>query len=122
VFGNDNQIYNNTIVGGVLYVRDNGNRVQNNIATGGIENLGSNTLSNNLQSDPGFVNAAGGNFRIATAGSPAIDTGVGLSAVTTDFDKRPRPQGARFDIGAYEYTGSAPRPLSAPTNLRIAGR
>jgi hypothetical protein len=122
VFGNDNQIYNNTIVGGVLYVRDNGNRVQNNIATGGIENLGSNTLSNNLQSDPGFVNAAGDNFRIATAGSPAIDTGVGLRAVTTDFDKRPRPQGARFDIGAYEYTGSAPRPLSAPTNLRIAGR
>ncbi len=38
------------------------------------------------------------------AGSPAIDAGVDVSAegVTTDYNGNPRPQGAAYDIGAYE--------------------
>lgn len=38
------------------------------------------------------------------AGSPAIDGGVDVSAegVTTDYNGAPRPQGAAYDIGAYE--------------------
>jgi hypothetical protein len=38
------------------------------------------------------------------AGSPAIDAGVDVSAegVTTDYNGDPRPQGAAYDIGAYE--------------------
>jgi len=38
------------------------------------------------------------------AGSPAIDAGADVSAegVTTDYNGDPRPQGAAYDIGAYE--------------------
>jgi hypothetical protein len=37
------------------------------------------------------------------AGSPAIDMGMAHGDVTHDFDHRPRPAGAGFDAGAYEY-------------------
>lgn len=37
------------------------------------------------------------------SGSPAIDAGVTLSAVTVDYDGVSRPQGSADDIGAYEY-------------------
>jgi Putative Ig domain/Abnormal spindle-like microcephaly-assoc'd, ASPM-SPD-2-Hydin/Immunoglobulin domain/Immunoglobulin I-set domain/Protein of unknown function (DUF1565) len=36
-------------------------------------------------------------------GSPAIDAGVTLSDVPMDYAGTPRPQGTRFDIGAFEY-------------------
>jgi parallel beta-helix repeat protein len=120
----NNTIYNNGEAG--IYIDKDGNDVRNNIifnnrGEGNIVNLGSNTLSNNLTTNPKFVNAGTGDFRLQ-AGSPAIDMGVTISAVTTDFDKRPRPQGTRFDIGAYEYTGSAPRPLSASTTTDFKTR
>jgi hypothetical protein len=39
------------------------------------------------------------------SGSPAIDSGVSVGFVSSDFDDVPRPQppGDAFDIGAYEY-------------------
>src|SRR5262249_39028457 len=54
--------------------------------------------------DPLFADAAAGDFR-PVAGSPAIDMGLDLSAdgVSSDIDGVPRPQGAGFDIGAFEY-------------------
>jgi hypothetical protein len=36
-------------------------------------------------------------------GSPAIDMGLTLLDVPIDYDGTPRPQGIRFDIGAFEY-------------------
>jgi hypothetical protein len=51
--------------------------------------------------DPKFVNPAGGDFHLQV-GSPAIDTGSSLNAPVTDFDGNSRPQGAGYDIGAYE--------------------
>lgn len=42
------------------------------------------------------------------AGSPAIDAGVPVSGLNADFDGRPRPAGAGYDLGAYEYSALAP--------------
>jgi hypothetical protein len=63
----------------------------------------------NLTNEPGFVDAAAGNYRLRP-GSPCIDAGTNLSAIlTSDLDGRPRPVDgngdglAVFDIGAYEY-------------------
>ena len=42
------------------------------------------------------------------AGSPAIDAGRTLAAVTHDYNGAARPAGAAFDIGAYEYGATAP--------------
>jgi hypothetical protein len=54
-----------------------------------------------INSDPLFVNPAAGNYHLQ-AGSPARDAGLSLPGVPLDFDGIPRPQGAGFDIGAYE--------------------
>jgi hypothetical protein len=56
---------------------------------------------------PGFVNApatplSSPNFSLI-ARSPAIDAGLPLTAIREAFDGTPRPQGAAYDIGAYEY-------------------
>jgi hypothetical protein len=60
------------------------------------------TLANNqVDTDPVLVEAPL-DFRLR-AGSPAIDAGQALAGVRVDFDGRPRPQGARHDIGAYEH-------------------
>jgi parallel beta-helix repeat protein len=108
--------YNNTSYGNNvgLEIGKSGGEYRNNILYNNhetnIADKGSNTLSNNLTTNPRFVNAAAGDFHLQ-AGSPAIDRGVTVSKVSTDCDKKPRPQGAGFDMGAYEYTGHTP---SAP--------
>ena len=57
----------------------------------------------NISSDPMFMDAANGDFRLQT-GSPCIDAGfTGLSVGETDLDGNPRIQGTRVDMGAYEY-------------------
>lgn len=55
----------------------------------------------NLFSEPRFVDPLQNNFHLR-AKSTAIDNGfdIGLSV---DLDGNPRPQGAEYDIGAYEY-------------------
>lgn len=56
----------------------------------------------NVEGDPGFVDSSNGDFRLRE-GSPAIDAGTSNSAPGFDYAGKPRPQGAGFDIGAYEY-------------------
>ncbi|MGZ3797794.1 MAG: choice-of-anchor Q domain-containing protein, partial [Pseudobdellovibrionaceae bacterium] len=70
--------------------------------------------------DPKFVNAAAYDYRLQS-NSPAIDKGTPIAALTYDAIGVPRPTGAGYDIGAYEYTSGATSTilLSAPTNLRI---
>jgi parallel beta-helix repeat protein len=61
------------------------------------------TESNNLNAIPLFVNVSAENFRLQSS-SPAIDRGFNLlPSVLTDFDGTPRPRGAGFDIGAFEF-------------------
>lgn len=52
--------------------------------------------------DPGFVNPAGDNYRLRPD-SPLLDAGEpNVDGSALDLDGRPRPNGAGFDIGAYE--------------------
>jgi hypothetical protein len=80
------------------------------------------TLVNTVTGDPLFINYTGdqtGDYHLQ-ATSPAIDHGTSLGAPSSDFDGNPRPQGAGYDIGGYEYVGSyvgsKPNP---PTNLTV---
>jgi len=110
-------IYNNT-----LYTHSNfgikvdaaatGASVKNNIVylSQGITNNGGATVSNNLTTDPSFVNAASNNFHLGDT-SAAREAGVTLAEVPTDKDGNARPQGLAYEIGAYEET-----PVSLPTN------
>jgi hypothetical protein len=56
-----------------------------------------------VSSDPMFVNAATGNFRVSTS-SPAVNKGSAAvsSLVITDMDGSARPKGGAYDIGAFE--------------------
>jgi hypothetical protein len=65
--------------------------------------------TNQLGVDPLFVNAAALNFHLQS-NSPAIDTGVTVPQVTTDFDGVTRPQGAAYDVGAFEYIPATTSP------------
>ncbi len=57
-----------------------------------------------LNVDPQFVDRSNYNYRLS-AGSPGIDAGVSITNWTspTDINGTNRPQGAGWDIGAYEY-------------------
>jgi hypothetical protein len=54
-----------------------------------------------------FQDAAGHDYHLA-AGSAAVDAGVTLAQVLHDRDGVARPQGAGYDVGAYEWTDSPP--------------
>jgi hypothetical protein len=58
--------------------------------------------NNDQQVDPGFTGASSGNYKL-TSGSSVIDKGIILSDVSDDFSGTVRPQGASYDIGAYEF-------------------
>jgi parallel beta-helix repeat protein len=108
------KIYSNTVFNNYGYGIDidtssTGVVVRNNISTNNrsaaINNQASGTIiSNNMTSDPRFVNPALNDFRLQS-GSGAIDTGFDLSTIgiTTDLLGVNRPQGSGFDLGAYEY-------------------
>ncbi|MCK4448132.1 MAG: T9SS type A sorting domain-containing protein [Candidatus Marinimicrobia bacterium] len=71
--------------------------------------------------DPKFVNPAEADFHLQ-GDSPAIDSGSPVDAPDFDFDGNPRPQGAGYDIGAYEYmqVGSEEKPVSLPQIYRLS--
>src|SRR5262249_10384362 len=80
---------------------------------------GSGTIADhntNRSINPLFVNAAAFDFALQAA-SPAIDAGMMLSAVPTDLVGIPRPQGAGYDIGAYESVADPPTSASLSASL-----
>lgn len=57
-----------------------------------------------------------GNYSLQ-ANSPLIDKGTSSYAPSADFSGAARPQGAGFDIGAYEYTSTSTAPPLPPSQL-----
>lgn len=55
----------------------------------------------NISVDPLFVDASANDFHLQAA-SMCVDAGTDLDEVTHDHDGTARPQGAGFDLGAYE--------------------
>jgi hypothetical protein len=62
------------------------------------------TGNGNINVDPLFV--GNGDYHLQ-AGSPCIDAGTAEGAPTSDIDGDSRPQGAGYDIGSDEYTGTS---------------
>jgi len=93
-------------------------------ATGCNYNVGSIGVTKDakaVSANPNFVAAASQNFQLSS-GSPAIDAGTN-TGVALDFNGVARPQGAAFDIGAFEFasgSSSAAQPPAPPTNLRVS--
>jgi hypothetical protein len=58
-----------------------------------------------------FVDATHHDYRLSPS-SPAIDRGTTLDDVTTDLAGVARPQGAYYDVGAYEFAGNGAVPES----------
>ena len=124
----NNTIFNNSGYGVYIGAGAPGAKVQNNIAyqngAGDIVDVGpSTTKGNNLAAaDPKFVNSAAFDFHLQSI-SPAINGGLNLYAdgVRTDFAGSARPQTGPFEIGAYEYNGSAPPPPTFDFSLSNGG-
>jgi hypothetical protein len=60
------------------------------------------TVEGLIDRDPDFSDAENGDFRLRSF-SPCIDTGTAEGAPSSDIRGVPRPIGAGFDLGAYEY-------------------
>jgi hypothetical protein len=117
-----------TIKGNIFYnpsnamirLRDScSEHVTNVVITNNLGNVGNiisgvacnDTISDNyVNTDPLFVDADARDYHLQ-ASSPAIDN-ITSSNLTWDFDSFLRPQGARYDIGAYEYT-EIPSPMNS---------
>jgi hypothetical protein len=90
--------------------------IKNNLAHAGATVTGSTTgftVDGNIENtDPLVTDGdATPDFHL-TADSPAIGAGLTLSEVTDDFDGVARPDGAAYDIGAFEFEGAGEDPPS----------
>jgi parallel beta-helix repeat protein len=121
--GMSNLVYHNTVYNNPdgfdgLTIGGTGHNVKNNLFFQNNVFGMSLDATNLVGTDPQFVDAANGDFRLKE-GSAAIDSGTALPEVTTAVDGTSRPQGAGADIGAYEFgaaTGDIVPP-APPTNL-----
>jgi hypothetical protein len=83
----DARVLDNLVFGNGAAVTDQGTATQ---------------LQANLEQDPAFVDAPNHDFHLQST-SAAIDQGVAVPEVATDYAGVARPQGAAPDIGAFEY-------------------
>lgn len=107
---------------GYLFAMGNGSttgEVSNNltdVAVSGIFSIsqpGCVIAGNILNASPRFANVSIADGIVTgtpdfhlLSGSAAIDAGVPLSELGSDFDGNARPRGAGYDIGCHEYAGS----------------
>ena len=123
----ETKVWNNTVYQnkgyGVSINQAKKTVVQNNIVFGNtkgeIVDFGAETaVSHNLTTDPKFIKAEAYDFRLQ-AHSHAIDEGLDLRQVVTDFRNISRPRGKTHDIGAYEVDTSSIISVNAPQELKI---
>jgi hypothetical protein len=74
--------------------------------------------SNMMTGAATFVNAAADNY-LLVSGAAAVDAGATLTEVTVDRAGTPRPQGAAYDVGAYELQATT---ASAASDVVIYGK
>jgi len=83
-----------------------GTILRNNLTRNKISDAGVVTdAKGNLIGDPAFMSPDTRDFRLKD-GSPAIDAGVSLPALTKDRDGENRPRGRAYDIGAFESSAA----------------
>ncbi len=81
----------------------------------------------NISLNPQFADPKNGNFHLQ-ADSPCIDAGCLIEYLTTDYEgdtrgydgtSEPRHDGSDYDIGAEEYSGVVPTPVTTlvPTSI-----
>jgi hypothetical protein len=124
VFNIEVKIYNNTVTNGISIGDSDGAVLRNNLVwngtIGGWSSIDTDSDYNILFAPTRYpegphsifltettglvVDPVNGDFHLV-AGSRAIDAGTDLTTTgfATDFDKVARPQGAGWDIGAYEW-------------------
>jgi hypothetical protein len=72
---------------------------------------GCSITANLMNVDPLLTTPSVPNFDFhLKAGSPAINAGAAVAGLTADFDGAARPQGAAYDMGAFEYGGAVTPP------------
>jgi hypothetical protein len=98
------------------------------VVENGSGGAGTVTENNHLDVDPGFANAAGGDYSLAPT-SPLVNAGDPAGPVAgdslTDLAGNPRVFGGRLDIGAYELQSLPPPPpvtkdTTAPVFSRLS--
>jgi hypothetical protein len=108
------RVWNTTIGGGLRRIfraasaSSSEPHVRNLLVYGGALPPEASHPSNRAVRRDAFVNAATHNYQLSPTSS-AIDAGVTLSEVTADRQGTLRPQGAGYDIGAYEAAKPAGR-------------
>lgn len=128
------KIYNNIVydnVGGIAGAgtdEDVNNELKNNLVFKNQTNFdladpSNSTRSGEVSAEPQFVNyirKGGGDYHLKST-SPAIDAGSSNYVTSTDIDGNPRLQGAKYDMGAFEYAKATPipTPISTPTSDTI---
>lgn len=115
-----NNIFLDNDTSGQPEVRDStGGQVQNFTIDHNLFRTGANSHTYGTDyvttGDPGFADLTNHDYHLES-NSPAVDTGGPTAAPLIDFDGRPRPSGAGYDIGAYEFQGTETTITSAPAN------
>lgn len=120
----NNTIYNNRAAYSQVWSTVSGTSLRNNLMVENtviFEVTGGGAVTQQTNITSGVITnytISVSDFHLKALPNAAVDTGSTLPLVTNDFDGVSRPQGAGYDIGAYEL-GIDTTPPAIPTNIRV---